>query len=255
MKTIAVVNQKGGVGKSTTCMNLAGGLVRLGAKVLLIDLDPQAHLTYGLAIQAHELDYTISDVLMGKTTIQDAMLLRGSINIIPASFKLEETAMRLLAFEDRNLILKNAFKEAEKELKKKREIHYVILDTPPSLGLLTQNALAFATEVFIPVQTEFLPLHGLGRLIETIEIAKERLNPNLKLSGLIATLYDDQRKLNREIKSQLKKRFGDLLFNTVIREDTALAQAPGSGQNVFEFAPKSHGAEDYMNLCQEIIER
>ncbi len=255
MKTIAVVNQKGGVGKSTTCMNLAGGFVRLGARVLLIDLDPQAHLTYGLAIQAHELDHTISDVLTGKKTITEAMLVRGSINIIPSSFKLDETAKRLLALEDRNLILKNAFEEAEPELKKSKEIHYVIIDTPPSLGLLTQNALAFAQEVFIPVQTEFLSLHGLGRLIEAIGIAKEKLNPKLKLSGLIATLYDDRRKLNREIKAQLKKRFRELLFNTVIREDTALAQAPGSGQNIFEFAPKSHGAEDYMNLCQEIIER
>jgi len=248
MRKIALINQKGGVAKTTSTINIGAGLTLLGKKVMLIDLDPQSHLTYSLGIEAHTLELTVYDLLKNGASPGKTMITRGEIKLIPSTLNLAGAEIELASVAGREFLLKEALKDVE-------GYDYILIDCGPSLGLLTLNALVATKEVYIPMQTEFLALRGLSRLLETIEIIKTRLNSDLEITGIIGTRYDSRKILNREILDNIKEYFGDKVFNTLIRENISLAEAPSHGQTIFEYARGSHGAKDYLNLCKEIIER
>jgi chromosome partitioning protein len=247
-KIISLCNQKGGVGKTTCTLNIGAGLEQAGKKVLLIDLDPQAHLTYSLGIAAHELDKTIYDVFKSGAALHDVILKRNGLSVIPSSLELAGIEMEMAGIPGREFLLKEL-------LEKDEGFDYILIDCPPSLGLLTLNALTAAREIYIPLQTEFLALKGMSKLLETIEAVKKRLNKALVISGIIATRFDARKKLNKGIVDTITERFGKKLFKTLIRENISLAEAPGYGQTIFEYAPKSYGAQDYLALAKEITRR
>jgi len=248
-KTIAFINQKGGTGKTTSAVNVGAGLSRLGKKTLAIDLDPQANLTYHLGIKTHELKPSVSEVMGGRAGIEEAIVERGGLDIIPANLGLAETENRIFNMGGREYLLKEALAGL------KRAYAYILVDCPPSLGVLTLNALVAVREVYIPLEVQALPLQGLRAIMKIVELVRERLNPGLELSGIIATKYDSRRNLDREVLETLKEHFGELVFKTAIRETIKLAEAPSYGQDIFNYAPKSRGAEDYLALCREIVER
>lgn len=248
MPTIALINQKGGVGKTTSTINLGAGLAMLGKSVLLVDLDPQAHLTYGLGIQGHELDYTVYEVLKGYVTAQEAFVRRDGLEVLPSSLSLSAAEVELSGMAGREFLLKESLAGLTPH-------DFVLLDCPPSLGLLTLNALTAAQEVFIPLQTEFLALQGMSKLIETVNVVKKRLNPDLTISGIIGTLFDARKNLNREVVDKIREYFADKLFETLIHDNVALAEAPSYGQTIFEYRPDCRGAQDYLALSQETVAR
>jgi len=247
-KILALFNQKGGVGKTSCALNIAAGLTLLGREVLLVDFDPQAHLTYSLGIAAHDLEKTVYSVLKGETVLAATILEHNGISVLPANLDLSEIESEPAAFPDGEFTLKNKLADV-------RDKEYIIIDCPPAAGFLTINALACSREIYIPLQMEFLALKGMSRLISRIEQVKERYNSELKISGIIATRFDSRKRLNNAIMEKIGERFGKILFSTVIRENIAVAEAPSFGQTIFEYAPRSHGAEDFSGLCQEIIKR
>ncbi len=249
MKIIALINQKGGVGKTTSTLNIGDGLIKLGKSILLVDLDPQAHLTYSLGIQAHELNLTIYDLLKNEATLNEVLIDRsGGLKVIPSTLDLSGAEIELSGVAGREFLLKESLGDIQR-------FDYVLLDCPPSLGLLTLNALTTSNEVYIPLQTEFLALQGMKKLIDTVDIVKKRLNKNLEITGVIGTRYDHRKNLNREVVEKIQSYFDKKVFNTLIRDTIALAEAPSFGQTIFEYNPKSYGADDYLKLCKEIIAR
>ncbi len=248
MPTIALINQKGGVGKTTSTINLGAGLSMLGKSVLLVDLDPQAHLTYGLGIQAHELDYTVYEVLKGEVPAAEAIVNRDGLEVLPSSLSLSAAEIELSAMAGREFLLKEALSGLPL-------YDFILLDCPPSLGLLTLNALTAAQEVFIPLQTEFLALQGMSKLVDTVKVVKKRLNPDLTISGIIGTQFDARKNLNREVVEKIREYFADKLFETLIHDNVALAEAPSYGQTIFEYRPDCRGAQDYLALSQEAVAR
>ncbi len=248
MPTIALINQKGGVGKTTSTINLGAGLAMLRKSVLLVDLDPQAHLTYGLGIPAHELEYTVYEVLKGEVTAQEAIVRRDRIEVLPSSLSLSAAEVELSGMAGREFLLKEALAGLPTR-------DFVLLDCPPSLGLLTLNALTAAQEVFIPLQAEFLALQGMSKLIDTVNVVKRRLNPDLTISGIIGTQFDARKNLNREVVEKIREYFADKLFETLIHDNVSLAEAPSYGQTIFEYRPDCRGAQDYLALSREAAAR
>jgi len=247
-KIISLCNQKGGVGKTTCTLNIGAGLQHAGKKVLLIDLDPQAHLTYCLGIAAHDLDKTIYDIFKKGAALKDVAIGRNGLQVIPSSLDLAGIEMEMAGIPGREFLLKEFLDQGQ-------AFDYILIDCPPSLGLLTLNALTAAREIYIPLQTEFLALKGMSKLLETIDAVKKRLNKELEITGIIATRFDARKKLNKGIVDTITERFGKKLFKTLIRENISLAEAPGYGQAIFEYAPKSYGAQDFQALAKEIIRR
>ena len=248
MKTIAFVNQKGGVGKTTTVINVGMGLQKLNKKVLLIDLDPQGNLTYSMGIPAHELKVTIFDLLKEKATLSEVIIKKDNLDIVTANLSLSGADMELAGIAGREFLLKDV-------LDKVSGYDYVLIDCPPNLGILTLNALTAANAVFVPLQTEYLAMQGMSQLLQTVEVVKTRLNKELKLEGIIGTMYDSRRNLCKEVVEKLKEHFGDLVFDTLIRDNVALAEAPSFGKSIFDYRKESNGAKDYFNLCKEIVKR
>lgn len=245
MKAIALFNQKGGVGKTTSTINIGAGLSRLGKKVLVMDFDPQASLTYSLGIEAHELANTAYEVLKQDILLEEALLIKHGMTILPASISLSGFETEFASKPGKETILKNLLKNIT-------GFDYILIDCPPGLGLLTLNVLAAVQEVFIPVQTEFLALHGLSQFLDTFKLITKKINPALKLGGVIGTRYN-RRKINKEVIVQLNDSFKDKLFKTIIRENVALTEAPSFGQDIYTYNAESLGAEDYLSLCKEII--
>jgi len=249
LKTIAFINQKGGSGKTTSAVNVGAGLSRLGKKVLAVDMDPQANLTYHLGIKPADIRGTISDILEGRAAADETILERGGLDVIPATLDLAETEARIFNEAGREHILKGALAGS------RRAYDYVLVDCPPSLGLLTLNALTAVREAYIPLEARALSLQGLRAIRKIVDLVKQRLNPDLTIAGIFVTQYDSRPALTGEVMETLKEHFGELLFKTVIRTNIRLAEAPSYGKDIFAYAPRSHGAEDYMELCREIIKR
>jgi len=246
VRKIAILNQKGGVGKTTTSINLGAGLAARGKKVLLVDLDPQSHLTDGLGLQ-QEGKKTIYDLMKGQAEIDEVLVGReNGLKILPADIELAAAEIELAATLGRELKLKSALNGLQ-------DYDYVLVDCPPSLGLLTVNALSYVNEVFCCIQPEYFALQGTRRLIDTIDLVKQIFNKELDVTGVIITLYDSRKNLTREVEEQIRTFFKEKAFKTVIRNNVSLAEAPGHGQSIFEYAPESRGAEDYAALCAEIM--
>jgi len=248
MKIIALINQKGGVGKTTCAINIGAGLNKLSKRVLLIDLDPQAHLTYSLGIPAHELNNTVYELLKGTVTLKETIIERNGLSLVPSSLDLSGAEIEFSGVAGREFLLKELLEGLKK-------YDYIFIDCPPSLGILTLNALTTAQKVYIPLQTEFLALQGMTKLLETINIVKKRLNKNIEIAGIIAMRFDNRKNLNREVVEKIKEYFGDKLFNTFIRDNISLAEAPSFGKTIFEYKSNSYGSKDYLDLCKEIIKR
>ena len=243
---ISLLNHKGGVGKTTSAINIGAGLVELGRKVLLIDLDPQANLTLSLGIPRQK--YTIYEALRGESELVPVTVREG-LDVVISTLDLSSAEMELINEAGREYILRELFEPVVEEY------DYIIIDCPPSLGLLTLNALTCCRYVFIPLQTEFLALQGLAKIKQIIDKVRFRLNKKLEIGGVIATMYDSRKVLNRDVVETIKKYFGPKVFNTLIRDNVALAEAPSQRKDIFSYNRSSNGAKDYLSLCKEIIER
>ncbi len=248
MKTIALTNQKGGVGKTTTTINLGAGLAKLGKKVLLIDLDPQANLTYSLRTHSHRLEKTIYHALRGGVDVADIIIEHNGFDFIPSSLELSGAELELASEPAREGLLKNVIKQLEEEY----DYDYVLIDCPPNLGLLTLNAFTAVKDIFIVLQSEYLALHGLSKLLDLVKVVQQRLNNQLKVGGIICTLYDSRKNLNKEVVGHIKDYFGPKVFKTIIRDNVALAEAPSHHKTIFEYDGNSAGAQDYFALAKEI---
>lgn len=255
---IGVLNQKGGVGKTTTTANLGAALAELGKRVLLVDLDAQSNLSAHLGLAAKEdpdnlektplPEFTIYDVLKGTKAIGDIIINRSkNLDMVPSSLLLSAADLELGGVVGRELILKRSLAPI------KDEYDIVLVDCPPALGLLSLNALAAVEKVIIPVQSEYLALHGVRQLLDTIEQVRTIYNPSLIVGGVLICLHDNRKRLARAVADTVRSYFGDLVFDTIIRTNVALAEAPANGQSIFEYSAKSSGAEDYMSLAKEVL--
>ena len=248
---VAVVNQKGGVGKTTSVINLGAGLARHGKRVLLIDMDPQAGLTSSMGKSEDDLSVTVYDVMRGQAGLSEAILRHEAgewaYDFIPASIDLEGAELELKDVLGRELILKEAIEEI------RANYDYILIDAPPRMTVLTVNVLVAAQELFIPIQTEYLALKGLSLLLASIEMVKQRLNPKLEITGIMATIHDVRRSLDLEVLKKIEEHFGKTLFKTYVRTSVALAEAPSWGKDIYEYSPKSQGAKDYEALTLEVI--
>jgi chromosome partitioning protein len=259
MRSMAVINQKGGVGKTTTAVNLAASLADQGCRVCVIDLDPQAHASLHLGMSVVNDQTSVYDVLCGDATIEEARYwVHENLAIVPSNLDLAAAELELAGEVGREVILRDKL-ELDDE-----KFDFLILDCPPSLGVLTLNALTAVQEVFLPLQPHFLALHGLSKLLKTIEIVAKRLNPTLHLSGVVLCMYESGTRLAAEVTRDVDE-FLDLqskgngvwagakFFETRIRRNIRLAEAPSFGQSIFQYAPQSNGAEDYRQLANEVL--
>jgi len=249
-RIISIVNQKGGVGKTTTAVNLATYLARLGKWVLLVDLDPQANATAGLGIDYQKIDRGLYQALSKQNTIQEVIFNTNidGLKIAPATLDLAAAAVELVSEENREFRLSHTLDPI------KNGFDYILIDCPPSLGLLTINALTASGEVLIPVQSEYYSLEGLGQLLNTVNLVKENLRPNLDILGAVLTMYDKRAKLSNEVLMELYKYFPDRIFRSVIPRNVRLAEAPSHGKPISDYASSSKGARAYEKLAKEIID-
>lgn len=250
MKTLAFVNQKGGVAKTTSVVNIGAAMARAGKRVLLIDLDPQGNLSDSLGVNAETQKVTTYEVLQGADI--NTGILRNLTDypyyILPADLRLSGSEVSLVDAENRDYLLKDAIGKI------KIELDYVLIDCPPSLGILTLMGLTAADKVYIPVQTQYLPLKGVSQLVDTVEAVREQLNPKLEIGGLFCTMYRGFN-LDNEAAQSIIDAFGDKVFATCIRLNNKLAEAPSYGRDIFEYSPTSAGAKQYKTLTSEILER
>ena len=246
-KIIAICNHKGGIGKTATSCSLAAALQLKGKRVLVIDLDGQANLTESLGLSIEE-EETIYGAMCGKHPLPLIELSNG-ITIVPSCLDLSAAESELISEPGRELILKGLIAKALSV----KPFDYVLIDCPPSLGLLTLNALTAADYVIIPVQAQFLAMRGMAKIMNIISIVKERLNPTLQIGGIVITQYNSRKTLNKSVAELIRDSFCDKVFKTIIRDNVALAECPIHGQTIFEYSPKSNGANDYMSLAEEVL--
>lgn len=248
-KVVTIVNQKGGVGKTTTAINLAASLALAEKDILIIDTDPQGNSTSGLGISRDDLDKSLYDVYAGRCEINDALKKTSMehLNILPSTIDLLGVEVELVGKEGRESVLHNAINSIG-------EIYrYIFIDCPPSLGLLTLNALVAADSVIIPVQCEYYALEGLGLLTKTLRLVRNSFNPNLEIEGIVLTMFDSRNNLSQEVAAEIRKYFGDKVYNTVIPRNVTLGEAPSYGKPALLYDIRSKGAQSYLSLAKEIL--
>ena len=248
---LAIVNQKGGVGKTTTAINLAASLALAGKKILVIDSDPQGNSTSGLGINKEETGPGIYDVFAERSGIQDTIIPTevSELYVIPSTIDLLAVEVELVEKEEREFKLRRAIMDI------KDDYEYILIDCPPSLSLLTLNALTASHSVIIPVQCEYFALEGLGQLLNTINVIRKQLNPKLAINGVLLTMYDQRLNLSNQVVDEVKKYFGDKVFNTIIHRNVRISEAPSHAKPVILYDAISTGARNYISLASEVINR
>ena len=250
-RIIAITNQKGGVGKTTTSINLSAALAAKGKKVLVIDTDPQGNTTSGYGIDKNELDYSVYDLMLGECSVHDCIIKNviENVSLIPSNVDLSAVEIELIGTEQKEYILK-------KEIDYVKDMYdFIIIDCPPSLSMLTINSMTTANSVIVPIQCEYYALEGLSDLLHTISLVQERLNPDLNMEGVVFTMYDSRTNLSNQVVENVKEYLGQNVYKTVIPRNVRLAEAPSHGQPINIYDPKSAGAEAYAMLADEVIKR
>ena len=251
-KVIAIANQKGGVGKTTTAINLAASLAVLEKKVLIIDADPQANTTSGLNFSPdNDQKRTLYEVLIGAIDIRDTLIQTeiANLHMIPSHINLVGAEIEMLGDENRESVLKEALAPL------KNEYDYIIIDCSPSLGLITVNSLTAADSIIIPVQPEFFALEGLGKLLQTIRLVQGKPNPDLTIEGFLVTMFDGRTKVHNQVLGELREHFGDMVFNTIIQRNIRLSEAPSHGKPIILYDVICNGTTNYLNLAKEVLDK
>ena len=248
-KIISVSNQKGGVGKTTTALSLSAALGVLEKKVLLIDMDPQSNATSGLGVDSNEATLSSYDLIIGNAKASNIVIQTSSPNLdlIPSKIDLVGLEIEIVNESSREYLLKNALEKI------KEKYDFIIIDCPPSLGLITLNALTCSNSVIIPIQCEYFALEGLGKLLNTIKGVQKVHNPNLSLEGILLTMFDSRLRLSNQVKQDVKKHFGNIVFNTIIPRNVSLGEAPSHGESILMYNATSKGSKSYLKFAQEIV--